>query len=538
MKSVSPGIIPLIALGWFVMAASPLFAGNVLQFAGARIEGVDGETSLNEITSGKFSPDGLFYYSVSATESAITVYSRNVSTGILTRVQKVDAGETGFPTLPDFIKMIAISPDGKNIYAAAGDRGSAGDDTLIVFTRNAVSGELTILETFVDQVGGVTGMDHPRGVLVSPDGEHVYVGSVGDSTIVLFSRNTGSGALTFESEQNPSGVLSSGNPRGMTMSGDGKYLYVMKQGGADIEILERDAADGTLSHVDTVEGDVDTPVGALVKPRESTLSPDENFLYVANGDGYDVPCFARDSATGLLTYVSNTSLTNPGNDEGIAQVAATPDGNFLIVPNYNDENDVSDVHVFLRNKTTGALTLFQVISGAEGSAPFTSGSTGVSISPDGKHCCILAFEDNAVSVFAIGFSTDVRIGTRKKPSTHKGDDKYSGSGKGQSISIKKPGRARYFVSVENDGGQTDAIRFKIRGLSLRKFRVTVFKLTEGRKNVTAKVLKSGFKTPYSPGEVHNFQILVQPVGSASRAKAKNQGKGSSRRDTGIAKLRL
>lgn len=517
---------------------SPLLAGNALKFLDAKIDGVDGDTALEEVTSARFSPDGLFVYAVSATESAITGYSRDVSTGALTRVQIVKNGEGAFTTLPDYIKQIAISPDGKNVYASAGDQNNAvGDDSLIVFSRDTMTGVLTELETHVNGMGGVTGMGHPRSIVVSPDGAHVYVGSIDDSTLALFSRNSMTGSLTFLSNQNPMGELTGNGPRGLKFSSDGVYLYVALLKDKSLVVLQRNSGTGILSHVQTIADITDVPAGTISQPRELALSPDENFLYVADGSGYNVPAFARNPTTGVLTFASNVTI--PGTDLGVLDLAVSPDGTILVATIYNESiANETDVTVYARNQTSGSLKLLQSLKGKSGLPPFAEGAVGVAISPDGNHTIVTSYDESAVISFGFRPNTDLRIGTKSAVASHRGNDIYSASGAGQQIKIKKKGRAKFYTSVENDGAVPDAIRLKVKGLSTKKFDVKVFKLTGGRKNVTAKILKRGFTTTYSAGQVHNYQVQVRGKGSAFRAKTRILGIGASSRDTTKAKLQF
>src|SRR4029078_8737518 len=49
---------------------------------------------------------------------------------------------------------VAVSPDGKNVYAT-----DYGNDRLIVFTRNTTTGNITVIQTVINGAGGVSGVD-------------------------------------------------------------------------------------------------------------------------------------------------------------------------------------------------------------------------------------------------------------------------------------------------------------------------------------------------------------------------------------------
>ena len=79
---------------------------------------------------------------------------------------------------------LAISPDGKNLYATG-----AIDDAVAVFGRDAATGVLTAVEVQRESDPAVDGLDGATAVAVSPDGGHVYVASFDDDALAVFSRD-------------------------------------------------------------------------------------------------------------------------------------------------------------------------------------------------------------------------------------------------------------------------------------------------------------------------------------------------------------
>ena len=53
----------------------------------------------------------------------------------------------------------------------------SSDDAVVVFSRDLTTGALTYVETHLDGVSGVDGLNGARSVIVSADGSHVYVAS-------------------------------------------------------------------------------------------------------------------------------------------------------------------------------------------------------------------------------------------------------------------------------------------------------------------------------------------------------------------------
>src|SRR5690606_26815570 len=124
------------------------------------------------------------------------------------------------------IVALAVSPDGKHVYALGGE-----SDTLATFLRNTNAGSAGFGNlSFAGQVGGgaVPGLAGVRSLLVHPGGGHVYV--LGDElgSLLHFSRDAGSGQLAFvadlrDGEDGVSGLAGAGRLR---ISADGGTLYV------------------------------------------------------------------------------------------------------------------------------------------------------------------------------------------------------------------------------------------------------------------------------------------------------------------------
>lgn len=97
----------------------------------------------------------------------------------------IDSGIRGF-------SAVTLSPDGRNVYVA-----SPGDDAVAAFARDTATGTLNFVHVQRDGVGGVAWLRRPSHVTVTPDGRHVYVASYDTETVSAFARDLGTGALSF-----------------------------------------------------------------------------------------------------------------------------------------------------------------------------------------------------------------------------------------------------------------------------------------------------------------------------------------------------
>ena len=101
---------------------------------------------------------------------------------IFVEVQK--DGVAGVDGLDD-VRDLTVSPDGKHLYVAGGI-----DDAVALFSRSSATGALTFVTSTKNGIGGVIGIDGPLSVTVSPDGKHLYVAGVNSHAVAVFSRNS------------------------------------------------------------------------------------------------------------------------------------------------------------------------------------------------------------------------------------------------------------------------------------------------------------------------------------------------------------
>ncbi|MCH2316695.1 MAG: lactonase family protein [SAR202 cluster bacterium] len=192
-----------------------------LTFVESEKEGVGGVSGLSSDVSVKVSPDWNHVY-ITSWEGAMPVFSRNCSTGEITFAEVLKNGVGGVDGL-DWTGSVTVSPDGKYVYAA-GYR----DDAVTVFSRNATTGVLTFVELEKDGVGGVDGLCGVISVTVSPNRKYVYSAYVTDDAVAAFGRNATTGELTFveDEKDDTGGVDGLDGAASIALSPDGKHLYV------------------------------------------------------------------------------------------------------------------------------------------------------------------------------------------------------------------------------------------------------------------------------------------------------------------------
>ena len=372
-----------------VVAADP-----VLTFVQALKEGeltVDGLDSAGSVT---VSPDGKHLYATGELDDAIAVFTRNSTTGFLTFVEVQRDGVGDVDGL-DGAASLALSPDGKHVYAVG-----KLDDALAMFTRDSATGALTFVAVHRDNEGGIDGLDDASSVTVSPDGKHLYVAGPRDSAVAVFHRQTITGVLTFlEVYKHVVGTVD--GLRGtlaVVISPDGKHLYAAGSDDGAVVVFSRNSSTGLLTSVEFQQDGVGG-VDGLKDLVALTLSPDGSHLYTASGllsGEQAVAVFSRDSTTGALTFVEVHRDGEGGVDglKGAFSVTVSPDGGHV----YTAGRDDDAVAVFSRKSTAGSLTFVEVHTDGAGAGDGLDGATSVTVSPDGKHLYTASRDDDAVVV--------------------------------------------------------------------------------------------------------------------------------------------
>jgi hypothetical protein len=161
---------------------------------------------LYGVESLTIAPDGAFLYTAAALDHAAAVFARNPATGALAQVAGTAGctSETGSGGgCADGVGLasaygLAVTADGDHVYVAA-----PSNDGLALFAHDGAPGGLRQLhvsaacvgETGAGCVDGVA-LDGVEEVVVSPDGQDVYLAAFGADAVAVLARDAATGALS------------------------------------------------------------------------------------------------------------------------------------------------------------------------------------------------------------------------------------------------------------------------------------------------------------------------------------------------------
>ena len=138
------------------------------------------------------SPDGKHLYASATNEDSINLFTRNTSNGTISYTGKITDGINGVNGLNGASDMV-ISADGKFLSALA-----PNDSAISWYSRNLSTGGLAYLGVLKDGVSGVDGLDGCNRLMFVANESYLLVSSIYDDAIARFSRNATTGTLTYE----------------------------------------------------------------------------------------------------------------------------------------------------------------------------------------------------------------------------------------------------------------------------------------------------------------------------------------------------
>jgi DNA-binding beta-propeller fold protein YncE len=326
-------------------------------------------------------------------------------------------------------RAIAVSEDGKNVYAA-----SSRSDAIAIFTRNQKTGALTqpagrggcVSAKGRSGCAKAVGLDGPNSVALSPEGRFLYATSRASNSVTAFHRNTSTGALTqlAPGAGCVSGVPIPGcaggralvGPDVVAVSPDGKNVYVGSFFGNAVAIFQR-AKNGVLYQATDTSGCIAeatagcAPGIALGAPEGLVISPEGSSVYVASALSNAVVELVREPSTGALSQPTDGSgciagVTLTGCISGVQlsganAVAIAPAGRDVYVTSLFSNSVTSfsrsAAGVLSQKPGTHACTVYlRAVGCSFGRAMIAP--EGLAVSPDGSSIYLASFKSGAIDV--------------------------------------------------------------------------------------------------------------------------------------------
>lgn len=397
-----------------------------LSFVDIEKNNSDGVLSMSLPIGVVLSPDEKNLYVSSNSDSAIVIFARDTVTGALSYVDKVAQATVAKATVANSVPNVdglsgvaklAMSPDGKHLYAAGVTNGSVA-----IFARDATTGTLVFRNTLKYRHGNTGNLQQAYAIAMSPRGDQLYVASHNPTgfpdVLIVLTRDLVTGELTFKEERmnGTSGIVGMTSPEDIAVSPTGEEIYLVSQEDHALVMFKR--VGDTLIYHQTVVNNGSEGVIKMAAPRNIVVAPNGRDVYVTSMTDSAIIHLQKESVSEKLVqvhaYVNGAEQLSQLT--GTYDLALSANGGHLAVSSLFD-NPLTDpidnsLTIFRRNPETGALTwLAKVAQSDETPGLFTP--SDIALSSGGQHNYIIPFASDAEvgqSVVAYGLTaTDLVV---------------------------------------------------------------------------------------------------------------------------------
>ena len=328
-------------------------------------------------------------------------FTDTTSRGIYVSRLDMDTGKLSAPQLAAAIgnpNYLAISPDGRFLYAAARADANSTNGAVCAFAIDGGTGKLRLLDQ--KSSGGsvvcYAGLDAA--------GQCMFAANYGSGSVKSFHMNADGTLADGTFIQHYGSSINPGRQKGphahcFVAAPDGRFALACDLGLDKVVVYKFNPLDATLTPNDPPFATLEPGSG----PRHVVFSPDGKTACVISEMACTVTVFDWDAVAGKLTGRQSLPLLPPGEYQDTftaAEIAYRPDGRFVYAtvrgPMVPGANSVS---VLAADAKTGNLSLIQNLP-CGGNFP-----RGMAVDPSGRWLVVGNQKSGTVTVFGIDTNT-------------------------------------------------------------------------------------------------------------------------------------
>jgi len=258
------------------------------------VNGVDGLLGAQGIA---LDASGSNLYVAGSFEAAVATFSRNTTTGALAYLGVIKGGAGGAVGMGG-MRDLVVAPDGKHVFGVA-----TLSNAVVVLVRDGTVGSANFGKLRFLQARTTTGVRLmsialPSIALNPADNEHVYVVGQDDDSLIVLKRvvdpaSTAYGTLSTLHEYR--GISGLDGPRDLALSPDGRRVFVVSQYDNSVVVFDRDlnrssVGYGGLQRLEVSRDEADG-VDGIDSPYALAVSNDGRNVYVAGFDDRAIASF-------------------------------------------------------------------------------------------------------------------------------------------------------------------------------------------------------------------------------------------------------
>ncbi|KXU83116.1 6-phosphogluconolactonase [Paraburkholderia monticola] len=288
------------------------------------------------------SPQAPVLYAVdddSAKEGSITAYAVDHDNGSLSTLGMVQTGGRG----TTFLRFDAPS------MTLLGANYNSGSVSSVAVNADGSVGPL--VSTLAETGSGPNRRQasaHAHGIAVDPSGRYALVADLGADRVFVYRFDRATHALSQDDATRAATFVApaGSGPRHLEFSANGQFVYLLTELSAQVLVFRWDAAQGTLTHVQSLPISTDGFDG-MKSGAEIALGRDGRFVYVENRGENALVVYRVNAQTGELSLVQR--IASGGDKPWGFGIDAS--GRWLLVANQRS----GKVNVFSIDAASGRL---------------------------------------------------------------------------------------------------------------------------------------------------------------------------------------
>jgi YVTN family beta-propeller protein len=287
---------------------------------------VDTDLTTDEIDPIKV---GLGPFGVSMTRKGEYVYVSNSWDGTVSIIRTEDNTVIDTDPIEEGIQGIKVGPCPYGV--------SVTPDGDYVYVCDLCEGKVYVIRTSDNTVTTIDDVGTwPYGVIVSPNGDFAYVSDFSDDRVYVIRTSDNTVIDMDPIEDGTQGIQVGRLPIGVSVTPNGDYVYVSNSMSGTVSVIR--TSDNTVIDMDPIEdGTQGVKVGN--EPSGVSVTPNGKYVYVSNsGDG--TVSVIRTSDNTVIDTDPSTVAIDPikvGN-QPYGGIAVSPDGKSVYVGNYGSGN--------------------------------------------------------------------------------------------------------------------------------------------------------------------------------------------------------
>lgn len=276
----------------------------------------------------------------SGKEGAVIAFAVDRTTGALTKMNEVTSGGSG-PT------HLWLDVPSMGLFAANFGGGSVS--SMPINPDGSLGPRVSTIKATGSGPHRRQASPHAHGITIDPSGRFALVPDLGADRVFVYGFDRASHALSPDDGAHPRAFATpaGSGPRRAAFGVRGRFVYVLNELSAETMVLRWDAAQGRLSHVQSMPTSSPEFQGSK-SGSEMALGQDGRFLYVGDRGEHTLVVYQVHPDSGEISFVQRISS---GGDLPWS-FAIHPSGTWMLVANQRSNN----VSVFRIDATTGMLT--------------------------------------------------------------------------------------------------------------------------------------------------------------------------------------